>query len=279
MDDVIFAYGATDDQQTLTLVRWCQVHHRQVFVVPRYFQLMGLDRARGTEVVRDMTLVRLHRFRARSGQVLLKRLFDVLLSATALVLLSPVLALSMALLHRETRSSVILRQERVGRGGRTFELLKLRTIPASGAEAAVRWNADDDPRLGRVGRFLRRTGIDELPQLWNILRGDMSLVGPRPERPYFVQQFSQSLEDYRHRHRVDTGLTGWAQVNRLRGDTSIEDRVRADNYYIENWSLWTDAKILVRTLGAVRDGTPRPRREVVSLLCGAGRPADSATAD
>ncbi len=279
VDDVIFAFGSADDDRTLSLVRWCQLNQRQVFVVPRYFQLLGLDRARSLEVVRDTTLVRLHRFRPQPGQVLVKRAFDVVLSLAALVVLSPVLAVAAGLLRLETGSGVLFRQERVGRAGRTFELLKLRTIPATTAEAAVTWNADHDPRLGRVGRFLRRTGIDELPQLWNILRGDMSLVGPRPERPHFVQQFSETLDGYRHRHRVDTGLTGWAQVNKLRGDTSIEDRVRADNYYIENWSLWTDAKILVRTLGTFRHDPARKRPEVISMLTAAAQPAGSATAD
>ena len=279
VDDVIFAFGAAEDQRTLSLVRWCQLNQRQVFVVPRYFQLLGHDRARSLEVVRDTTLVRLHRFRAQPGQVLAKRAFDVVLSLAALVVLSPLLAVAAGLLHLETRSGVLFRQERVGRGGRTFELLKLRTIPATTAEANVTWNADHDPRLGRVGKFLRRTGIDELPQLWNILRGDMSLVGPRPERPFFVQQFSETLEEYRDRHRVATGLTGWAQVNKLRGDTSIEDRVRADNYYIENWSLWTDAKILVRTLGTFRHDPARRRPEVISMLTAAAQPAGSATAD
>jgi len=279
VDDVIFAFGAAEDQRTLSLVRWCQLNQRQVFVVPRYFQLLGHDRARSLEVVRDTTLVRLHRFRAQPGQVLAKRAFDVVLSLAALVVLSPLLAVAAGLLHLETRSGVLFRQERVGRGGRTFELLKLRTIPATTAEANVTWNADHDPRLGRVGKFLRRTGIDELPQLWNILRGDMSLVGPRPERPFFVQQFSETLEEYRDRHRVATGLTGWAQVNKLRGDTSIEDRVRADNYYIENWSLWTDAKILVRTLGTFRHDPARKRPEVISMLTAAAQPAGSATAD
>lgn len=280
VDDVIFAFGAVTDDRTIALVRWCQRHRRQVFVVPRYFEVMGLDRARRTEVVRDITLVRLHRFRAGPVQLFAKRAVDIVVASVALVLLAPLLALAAGLLALETRSHVLLRQERVGRHGRTFGLLKLRTIPAAPSEAAVRWNADDDPRLGRVGRFLRRTGIDELPQLWNILRGEMSLVGPRPERPHFVQQFSTSTRGYRHRHRVATGLTGWAQVNQLRGDTSILDRARADNYYIENWSLWTDAKIVVRTLGTLRRGTPRPRRELVSLMCAdAMRPAGSATAD
>ena len=109
----------------------------------------------------------------------------------------------------------------------------------------------DDPRITRVGRFLRRTSLDEIPQLWNILRGDMSLVGPRPERPYFVEEFGRRYRGYHARHRVPSGLTGWAQIHGLRGDTSIDMRARMDNFYIENWSLWLDLRLMLQTLPAV----------------------------
>jgi lipopolysaccharide/colanic/teichoic acid biosynthesis glycosyltransferase len=123
--------------------------------------------------------------------------------------------------------------------------------PIDSAEAATHWSIAVDDRVGRVGRFLRCTSLDELPQLWNILRGDMTLVGPRPERPYFAERFAATYDRYTHRHRVRAGLTGLAQVSGLRGDTSIADRARYDNYYIENWSLWLDVKILIRTLAEV----------------------------
>ncbi len=113
------------------------------------------------------------------------------------------------------------------------------------------WSIADDPRVGPVGRFIRATSLDELPQLLNILRGDMSVVGPRPERPEFVEQFARRYPDYLSRHRAPAGLTGWAQVHGLRGDTSIADRARFDNYYIRNWSLWLDLRILARTLSTV----------------------------
>jgi lipopolysaccharide/colanic/teichoic acid biosynthesis glycosyltransferase len=119
--------------------------------------------------------------------------------------------------------------------------------PESAGEAATTWNISQDNRVGRLGRVLRKSSLDELPQLWNVLRGDMSLVGPRPERPHFVGKFSQEYRGYRARHRVPCGLTGWAQVHGLRGDTSIEERASFDNDYIEHWSLWNDTKILLRT--------------------------------
>jgi lipopolysaccharide/colanic/teichoic acid biosynthesis glycosyltransferase len=152
----------------------------------------------------------------------------------------------------EGGKDVLFRQERVGRNGVLFTCLKLRTMrPSSDQESATLWTVAHDDRIGPVGRFLRRTSFDELPQLWNVLRGDMTLVGPRPERPHFVEKFSEEYPRYEHRHRVRAGLTGLAQVSGLRGDTPIADRTRFDNYYIENWSLWLDFKILVRTFGEV----------------------------
>jgi lipopolysaccharide/colanic/teichoic acid biosynthesis glycosyltransferase len=140
----------------------------------------------------------------------------------------------------------------VGRDGKHFELLKFRTMrPANDLESQTMWCVADANRVGAVGRFLRCTSIDELPQLWNILRGDMTVVGPRPERPHFVDQFSTQFDRYAYRHRVQVGLTGFAQVSGLRGDTSIADRARYDNFYIENWSLWLDIKIILRTFREV----------------------------
>ena len=123
--------------------------------------------------------------------------------------------------------------------------------PVDETESATTWSVADDPRVGPVGRFIRRTSLDELPQLWNVLRGDMTIVGPRPERPYFAEKFTAEHPLYGNRHRVPAGLTGLAQVSGLRGDTPIADRARFDNYYIENWSLWLDIKVLLRTVAEV----------------------------
>jgi exopolysaccharide biosynthesis polyprenyl glycosylphosphotransferase len=181
-----------------------------------------------------------------------KRAFDIVVASTLLVLLAPVIALCMLAVRIESGPGVIFRQPRVGRNGQLFDCLKLCSMrPADGQESATNWSIAQDERVGRVGRFLRRSSLDELPQLWNILRGDMTLVGPRPERPHFVEQFSATYDRYAHRHRVQAGLTGFAQVSGLRGDTPIADRARYDNYYIENWSLWLDVKILLRTFSEV----------------------------
>jgi exopolysaccharide biosynthesis polyprenyl glycosylphosphotransferase len=181
----------------------------------------------------------------------IKRAFDVAVSGIALWLMAPALGL-IALAVRSEGPDVIFRQPRVGKNGRVFDVLKFRSMrPVDENESATNWSIANDDRVGPIGRFLRRTSLDEIPQLWNILRGDMSLVGPRPERPHFVEQFSAQYERYAHRHRVKSGLTGLAQVSGLRGDTSIADRARYDNFYIENWSLWLDVKIILRTVSEV----------------------------
>jgi len=178
-------------------------------------------------------------------------------SAIALVVLSPLMLLCALAVRLETGPGVIFRQERVGLDDQRFQILKFRTLRPIDDTPDTRWCIGGDPRIGPVGRTMRKLSLDELPQLWNILRGDMSLVGPRPERPSFVEAFSRQYPRYVARHRVPAGLTGWAQVHGLRGDTDIADRVAFDNYYIENWSMWSDVKILLRTFGQVAGGRGR----------------------
>ncbi|MFC8226262.1 exopolysaccharide biosynthesis polyprenyl glycosylphosphotransferase [Streptomyces sp. NPDC057287] len=194
----------------------------------------------------------LHAGPGRPAAHRVKRAMDAVLAAAALVAASPVMAACALAVRVCDGPGVIFRQERIGESGRPFVLLKFRTLrPADEHESATRWNVSADGRMSRAGRLLRRTSLDELPQLWNVVRGDMSLVGPRPERPYFVQQFSRMHPGYRTRHRMPVGITGLAQVHGLRGDTSIEDRARFDNRYIETWSLWQDLCVLARTAGSV----------------------------
>jgi lipopolysaccharide/colanic/teichoic acid biosynthesis glycosyltransferase len=145
---------------------------------------------------------------------------------------------------------VYFRQRRIGMNGREVEILKFRSMQQND-ESDTQWSVDEDARVTKIGSFMRKTSLDELPQLWNVVRGDMSLVGPRPERPHFVQRFSEEVSGYEDRHRVPVGLTGLAQVHGLRGDTSIEDRAWLDNHYIENWSAVSDLAILARTAGAI----------------------------
>jgi exopolysaccharide biosynthesis polyprenyl glycosylphosphotransferase len=181
-----------------------------------------------------------------------KRALDAVAAAAALLALAPVLGACALAVRLADGPGVLFRQERIGLGGRPFTLLKFRTLrPGDARESATRWSVAGDRRVSPVGRLLRRTSLDELPQLWNVLRGDMSLVGPRPERPYFVEQFSRTYPGYEDRHRMPAGITGLAQVHGLRGDTSIADRARFDNHYIDSWSWWQDVAILLRTLRSV----------------------------
>jgi lipopolysaccharide/colanic/teichoic acid biosynthesis glycosyltransferase len=181
-----------------------------------------------------------------------KRLLDVLVAGTLLLLVSPLLLVCAVVLRLTDGPGVVFRQERIGKDGRPFTLLKFRTHrPVDEHESATRWSVANERQMSWFCRFLRRTSLDELLQLWNVFWGDMSLVGPRPERPYFVAKFSQTYPGYAARHRMQTGITGLAQIHGLRGDTSIEDRARFDNAYIDNWSLWQDVCILARTAAAL----------------------------
>lgn len=228
-----------------------------LYVVPRLYELASNDAK--TTWIAGIPIVRQTSGVTASLSWRVKRLIDIVLSALALVILAPVmLAAAAAVLLEGGDGSVLFRQRRIGLDGRSFELVKFRSMrPVDEREQQTTWNIADDPRVGPVGHILRRTSIDELPQLFNILRGDMSIVGPRPERPVFVEQFSAEHSRYWARHRFPVGLTGWAQVNGLRGDTSIAQRARFDNYYIANWSLGMDLKIILLTVREILKGSGR----------------------
>lgn len=179
----------------------------------------------------------------------LKRLFDLFFATLGLIFLSPLLAALALLVKVSSRGPVLFRQQRVGRNGQVFTLLKFRTMNCSStADSDTIWTTKADARCTAIGAILRRFSLDELPQLINVIRGEMSLVGPRPERPYFVEKFRTNIQKYNVRHCCRVGMTGWAQVHGLRGDTSIADRVRYDLYYVRNWSLGLDLQIIFRTM-------------------------------
>ena len=180
---------------------------------------------------------------------MLKRAEDILGSLIGLLIAAPIIGIAALLVKRSSPGPVFYRQTRCGEEGKTFTLYKLRTMPVDAeAESGPVWTSEDDPRRTRIGGILRKWNLDELPQFFNVLRGEMSLVGPRPERPHFVEQFKEDIERYMSRHVSKPGLTGWAQVNGFRGNTSIHDRIKYDLFYLEYWSLALDFKILVRTL-------------------------------
>jgi exopolysaccharide biosynthesis polyprenyl glycosylphosphotransferase len=247
---LLVADGTISERYLIDAVRTPACLPCDLLVVPRLHHLAPQTGA--GDHIGSIPVVRMRTPNLQGPAWLLKRAFDIAAAALLIVLAAPVIAGSALAARLEGGPGVIFRQTRVGRDGALFDCLKIRSMrPVDETESATTWSVTDDSRLGPVGRFLRRTSLDELPQLWNILRGDMTLVGPRPERPYFVDRFSAEYDRYAHRHRVQAGLTGLAQVSGLRGDTSIAERTRYDNYYIEHWSLWLDIKILVRTFSEV----------------------------
>lgn len=174
-----------------------------------------------------------------------KRAFDIVFASLAILLCAPVMGIIATGIKLTSPGPVFFRQERVGHNGRTFTMLKFRSMEvASSRESDTRWTVENDPRRTALGSLLRATSLDELPQFFNVLRGEMSVVGPRPERPHFVRQFLYDIETYNSRHRVKVGITGWAQVNGWRGNTSIEKRIEHDLYYLHNWSLALDLRII-----------------------------------
>lgn len=221
-----------------------------LLVVPRLHNLH--TSAGSADHIGSIPVIRVRTSRLHGPNRFIKRMFDLAIAVTACVFSLPILIVAALAVRLECGRGVVLRQVRMGRHGKQFELLKFRTLQRGiGRETEPKWCVAKTHQVGPVGRFLRATSIDELPQLWNIIRGDMSVVGPRPEQPYFVKQFSTQIDRYADRHRVQGGLTGLAQVNGLRQDTSITDRVRFDNFYIENWSLWLDVKIVLKTFAEV----------------------------
>ncbi|MFE6056106.1 exopolysaccharide biosynthesis polyprenyl glycosylphosphotransferase [Kitasatospora sp. NPDC056446] len=247
---VIATAGAADEADTAAALREAARLGCQVWLVPalREYGSLPIAPIAGGDHLWGFPCLRVGRPAMRRPGWIAKRTLDITAAVFGLLLLAPVLVLCALAVRFDTGPGVLFRQQRTGLDGRVFTVLKFRTLrPSNEHESATRWNISQDHRMGAVGRLLRKSSLDELPQLWNVLRGDMSLVGPRPERPYFVMRFGQAYPEYADRHRVPVGLTGLAQVNGLRGDTSIEDRARFDNRYIESWSLWQDVKILCRT--------------------------------
>jgi exopolysaccharide biosynthesis polyprenyl glycosylphosphotransferase len=255
--EVVIAAGDASDRSIALVARACAEHGLGVMVRSGVGDAGG---ALAIEQIGPMALVRVGQVDAGHWLFALKHGFDRALAAVALLSIAPLFLVLALAVRASSPGPALYRQRRVGRDGREFDMLKFRSMrpAAPGEDAFSRLLAGSAPggvegadRRTAVGRLLRRTSLDELPQLLNVLRGDMSLVGPRPERPDFVDRFSADIDRYADRHRLKSGMTGLAQVNGLRGKTSIRDRVAYDNHYVEHWSLWLDAKILLRTVRAV----------------------------
>ena len=252
VDEVIIARPDATRDELLSLIVRCQSGNVSIKIIPDVYEIMAgevsVDDLGGLPLlmVRDVAL--------RGWRLSLKRVVDLMISSIGLVLLSPLMMLIAALIKLESHGPVFFFQDRVGLDGKGFKIFKFRSMRTDASEER-QWTVAEDSRRTSLGRFIRRFSIDELPQLINVALGDMSLVGPRPEQPQFVEQFQERIPRYMERHREKAGITGWAQVNGLRGDTSIEDRTRYDLWYVENWSLWLDFKIIIRTIFKVLSGT------------------------
>src|SRR4051795_12296114 len=255
-----FLSSRGSDAKLVPIVRHCDELGLEVSLVPRLFESINVRV--GLEHIGGMPLFRLRTVRPKGWQFAVKHALDRLMAAALIVLLGPILIAATLAVRFSSRGPIFFRQRRVGRDGRDFDLLKFRSMrladdPPPGnvsvllPENTAPGGVEGTDRRTSIGKLMRRTSIDELPQLFNVLRGQMSIVGPRPERPEFVELFERRVDRYEDRHRVKSGITGWAQVHGLRGKTSLSDRIELDNFYIENWSLWLDFKILVMTVGAV----------------------------
>jgi exopolysaccharide biosynthesis polyprenyl glycosylphosphotransferase len=255
----IIAFGETRDENLVAILRANEHTAAEIHVVPRFFELTGIPQGDSVDDLAGIPLLHLRRPALRPAGRFQKRVFDLVFASVLLILTLPILLVLALFVRLSSPGPVLFRQKRVGLDGRIFEIFKFRTMYENDDSDTAWLAADDDhARVTRIGHFLRKTNLDELPQLLNVLRGDMSLVGPRPERPHYTGQFSASIRRYDDRHRVLSGITGWSQIHGLHGRTRgmevIPRRALFDNYYIENWSIWRDLVIIARTLGVVLRG-------------------------
>jgi len=246
-DEVIIALPEeTPHQDVLWLISECERGRVTIRVYPDFFQIIAGPVSIGE--MGGLPLLTVRDIALSGWRRTAKRTMDIVGSVVGLVLLSPVMMLTALLIKLESPGPVFYIQERMGLDANPFPILKFRSMRADAEKSGPGWTKQNDPRRTKVGSFLRKTNLDELPQFINVLLGDMSLVGPRPERPVYVEQFRRSIPRYMDRHREKAGMAGWAQVNGYRGDTSITERTKYDLWYIENWSLLLDIKILIRTV-------------------------------
>ena len=264
VDHVIVTFSTAPHSVMLDLIRRCRDLGVEVAVIPRLFE--NVSNRVEIEHLGGVPLLRASTVDPRGWQFSIKYAIDRLVAAVALVLLSPLLAGLALAVRLSSPGPILYRQPRIGLDGQEFDILKFRSMRVPPADAGVDdfvpaegmapGGVEGDDRRTAAGELMRRISLDELPQLVNVLRGEMSLVGPRPERTSYVRSFEQHVYRYGDRHRVKSGITGWAQVQGLRGQTSLADRVEWDNYYIENWSLWLDFKIVLKTIPALLGRQP-----------------------
>lgn len=238
-----------DREELLKMVIYCEQNYISFHLVPDLFRILTSDLQ--VRHLAGIPIMGMGQWPLdRVGPRILKRTFDIGFSLTALLLISPLLLLVALAVKLTSKGPVFYRQTRCGEQGKFFEIIKFRTMKEDAESNGPGWTTENDPRRTPIGEFLRKWNIDELPQFWNVLLGQMSVVGPRPERPHYVEQFKDEINRYMRRHVQKPGITGWAQVHGLRGDTSIDERIRYDLFYLENWSPGLDLKIILKTLVA-----------------------------
>lgn len=247
LDEIAITLGLSEYYRLEEIVAMCEKSGVHTKFIPDYNKIIPTKPY--TEDILGLPVINIRYVPlTNTFNAMVKRAMDIVGSIAAIIVSSPVMLLMCVLIKASSPGPLIYRQERVGLHNKTFWMYKFRSMEIQPeAEEKKAWTVKNDPRVTGIGKFMRRTSIDELPQLFNILRGDMSLVGPRPERPFFVEKFREEIPRYMVKHQVRPGLTGWAQVNGYRGDTSIKKRIDCDLYYIENWTIGFDIKILFLT--------------------------------
>ena len=244
---VVLADLDFETQEITALANHCEKEYVQFKVIPSYFQILvsglQLETISGVPIL-GVTELPLDRLTNR----IIKRAVDVVGGLAGLMLAIPLILIFGGIVFLESPGAIFYRQVRTGRNGRDFKIIKIRSMRLDAeTKGGAQWAQEGDPRRLKIGAFMREWNIDEVPQFWNVLKGEMSLVGPRPERPELIVNFKDDIPHYNARHASKPGITGWAQVNGLRGNTSLTERVRYDLYYLENWSLWLDFQIMLLT--------------------------------
>jgi exopolysaccharide biosynthesis polyprenyl glycosylphosphotransferase len=247
LDIVVVADLELDRQELVAIADICERHYIAFKVIPSFFQIFVSSLR--LQTIAGIPILGVEQLPGRTVSAqFVKRTFDLVGGFFGLILSAPVMVLFALLIRRENPGTVLFHQTRVGLHGRPFRIIKLRSMRLDAEkDGGAQWAKPNDPRRLKIGAFMRQWNIDELPQFWNVIKGDMSLVGPRPERPELIAQFEQEIPHYNPRHEMRPGMSGWAQVNGLRGNTSLSERIRYDLYYIENWTPWFDVQIMILT--------------------------------
>ena len=246
IDEVIIAIPEKGHREVVEVISYCERGRVSIKVFPDFFQFVASEAS--IDDLGGLPLLAIRDFAMRGYLLIFKRLMDILGAIVGLIFFSPLMMLAAIAIKLESPGPVFFIQERMGLDGKPFLMIKFRSMRQDAEKDGPGWTLENDPRQTKLGTLLRRIELDELPQFINVLLGEMSLVGPRPEQPYYVNQFRESVPHYMERHREKAGMTGWAQVNGLRGDTSIVERTKFDIWYTENWSIFLDIKILLRTV-------------------------------